>query len=29
MLAGNLVAIMLSGIVCVVVSYIKPQNYDW
>jgi hypothetical protein len=29
MLAGNLVAIFLSGIVCVVVSLIKPQNYDW
>jgi len=29
MLAGNLVAILLSGLVCAVVSLIKPQNYDW
>jgi Na+/proline symporter len=29
MLAGNVVAIGLSAIVCIVVSYIKPQDYDW
>jgi Na+/proline symporter len=29
MLAGNVVAIVLSALVCVVVSLIKPQNYDW
>jgi Na+/proline symporter len=29
MLAGNLVAIFLSGIVCIVISLIAPQNYDW
>jgi hypothetical protein len=29
MLAGNLVAICLSGIICVVLSYMKPQNYNW
>ena len=29
MLAGNLVAICLSGIICVVLSYLKPQNYNW
>jgi hypothetical protein len=29
MLAGNVVAIGFSGLVCVVVSLIKPQNYDW
>eukprot|EP00882_Tetradesmus_deserticola_P003386 GHRQ01003582.1.p1 GENE.GHRQ01003582.1~~GHRQ01003582.1.p1 ORF type:complete len:665 (+),score=225.71 GHRQ01003582.1:267-2261(+) len=29
MLAGNVVAIGLSGLVCVVISLIKPQNYDW
>lgn len=29
MLAGNVVAIGLSAVVCIVVSYIKPQNYDW
>jgi hypothetical protein len=27
--AGNVVAIGLSALVCVVVSLIKPQNYDW
>ena len=29
MLAGNVVAILLSGLICVVVSLIKPQKYDW
>ncbi|GBF99241.1 urea-proton symporter-like [Raphidocelis subcapitata] len=29
MLAGNLVAICLSGIICVVMSYMSPQNYNW
>lgn len=29
MLAGNVVAIGLSAIVCIVVSFIKPQDYDW
>jgi Na+(H+)/acetate symporter ActP len=29
MLAGNVVAIALSALVCIVVSYIKPQDYDW
>jgi Na+/proline symporter len=29
MLAGNLVAIFLSGIISTVLSYIKPQEYDW
>jgi len=29
MLAGNVVAIALSAIVCIVVSLIKPQNFDW
>eukprot|EP00775_Hariotina_reticulata_P012232 gene12232-12370_t len=29
MLAGNVVAIGFSGLVCVVLSLIKPQNYDW
>eukprot|EP00188_Purpureofilum_apyrenoidigerum_P001408 Plantae.Rhodophyta-Purpureofilum_apyrenoidigerum.ctg17704.p1 GENE.Plantae.Rhodophyta-Purpureofilum_apyrenoidigerum.ctg17704~~Plantae.Rhodophyta-Purpureofilum_apyrenoidigerum.ctg17704.p1 ORF type:complete len:713 (+),score=132.63 Plantae.Rhodophyta-Purpureofilum_apyrenoidigerum.ctg17704:1103-3241(+) len=29
MLAGNLVAILLSGLICVVVSLIKPDNCDW
>lgn len=29
MLAGNVVAICFSGIVCVTLSLIKPQNYDW
>ncbi len=29
MLAGNVVAIGMSGIICVVVSLIKPQNYNW
>lgn len=29
MLAGNVVAIALSAVVCIVVSLIKPQNFDW
>lgn len=29
MLAGNLVAICLSGIICVAISLVKPQNFDW
>lgn len=29
MLAGNLVSIGLSVVVCVVISLIKPQNYTW
>eukprot|EP00878_Enallax_costatus_P017535 GHUV01018420.1.p1 GENE.GHUV01018420.1~~GHUV01018420.1.p1 ORF type:complete len:502 (+),score=164.21 GHUV01018420.1:1083-2588(+) len=29
MLAGNVVAIGLSAVVCIVVSFIKPQDYDW
>lgn len=29
MLTGNLVAICLSGIVCIVVSMKNPDNYDW
>ena len=29
MLVGNLVAILASGLVCIVVSLIKPDNYDW
>jgi hypothetical protein len=29
MLAGNLVAICLSGVVCIVVSLIKPQDFNW
>lgn len=29
MLAGNVVAIALSALVCIVVSFIKPQNFDW
>lgn len=29
MLAGNVVAIGFSGLLCVVISLIKPQNYDW
>ena len=29
MLAGNLVSILLSGIVCITMSLIKPDNYDW
>jgi hypothetical protein len=29
MLAGNVVAIVVSALICVVVSLIKPQHYDW
>jgi Na+/proline symporter len=29
MLAGNLVAILFSGLICVVMSYMSPQNYNW
>ena len=29
MLAGNLVAIFMGGIICVIVSLIKPQDYNW
>lgn len=29
MLTGNLVAIFSSGIICTIVSLIKPDNYDW
>ena len=29
MLVGNLVAILASGLVCIIVSLIKPDNYDW
>ena len=29
MLVGNLVAILASALVCVVVSLIKPDRYDW
>ncbi|CAM9717321.1 unnamed protein product [Discosporangium mesarthrocarpum] len=29
MLAGNLVSILFSGIVCTIVSFIKPDDYDW
>jgi hypothetical protein len=29
MLAGNVVAIALSALVCIVVSMVKPQNFDW
>lgn len=29
MLAGNLVAILLSGFICITYSLIFPQNYDW
>jgi hypothetical protein len=29
MLAGNVVAIGFSGILCTIISLIKPQNYDW
>ena len=29
MLVGNLVAILASALVCVVVSLIKPDHYDW
>jgi len=29
MLGGNLASIIISAIVCVVISLIKPQDYDW
>jgi hypothetical protein len=29
MLAGNVVAIFSSAIICIVCSLIKPQHYDW
>lgn len=29
MLTGNLVAIFSSGIICTVISLIKPDSYDW
>ncbi len=29
MLAGNLASILISTFVCVIVSLIKPDNYDW
>ena len=29
MLVGNLVAILASGLVCIIVSLIKPDNYEW
>jgi len=29
MLAGNLVALFFSALVCIILSYIKPQNFDW
>lgn len=29
MLVGNLVAILSSGIICTVISLIKPDDYDW
>lgn len=29
MLVGNLVAILFSALIVVVVSLIKPDNYDW
>jgi hypothetical protein len=29
MLGGNLCAIFVSAIVCAVISWIKPQDYDW
>lgn len=29
MLAGNVVAIGLSAVVCITVSLIRPQNFDW
>merc|ERR1739845_265139 len=28
-LSGNLVAILSSGLICAIVSFIKPQNYDF
>jgi urea-proton symporter len=29
MLGGNLASIIISLVVCAVISYLKPQNYDW
>ena len=29
MLAGNLAAILISAFVCIVVSLIKPDNFNW
>ena len=29
MLVGNLVAILFSALIVVVVSLIRPDNYDW
>ncbi|KAJ3033959.1 hypothetical protein HDV00_005621 [Rhizophlyctis rosea] len=29
MLAGNLTSLLLSAIISVIVTYIKPDNYDW
>jgi hypothetical protein len=29
MLAGNVVAIFAGGLICVLVSYMNPQNYNW
>jgi hypothetical protein len=29
MLTGNIVAICFSGLVCIVVSMLSPQNYNW
>ena len=29
MLGGNLAAIFVSAIVCTIMSFMKPQNYDW
>ena len=28
-LAGNLTALLLSALVCSIVSFSKPQNFDW
>ena len=28
-LAGNITALLLSALVCTVVSFSKPQNFDW
>jgi hypothetical protein len=29
MLTGNVLALFVSPLICVIVSYIAPQNYDW
>jgi hypothetical protein len=29
MLTGNIVAICFSGLVCIVVSMLNPQDFDW